>query len=330
MVKHVVQRTFDEVNVEYVDGSTKIESIEDIKCTTRRKELVCQKVLISIEIIQTNQTESDVELILLRSINQAINEGELIFPMEKGVILGLGIEEKNIGVNWKVPILACASVVLFISSLIFTVMRKSHRDDQMLLGSNKDSNLFLGELMQSDAVSLKIRTDRSTTNHQAKDTEQGSSTCSSSDKSHPFSDVSRASSNSSTSSNAESAPGNTLNEYDEEFSSIVEGANNNPFSLQSIASSSIDDAISLSSTITPGKSMNLMVYEQSGESSCDSLDSYVKTGLAPDDCDGWLSTVKENEYGTSILHVSSLNEVINKNAVQIGKGASQSVLKSYD
>ena len=72
-------------------------------------------------------------------------------------------------------------------------------------------------------------------------------------------------------------------------------------------------------TITPGESPNVMVYEQSGGSSYDSLDNYVKTRLSLDNYDDWLSTVAESDDEFSKSDVSSLSEVVHDATAPIGK-----------
>ena len=214
---------------------------------------------------------------------------------------GLGTGDEITSADWKLPILVCASAVGLIVSLIFAVVRKVHREQENKLSLNNNEELFVGELMESDVNSLKLRY---TSENENGDIEQGasSSTCSSS---HPFSDVvSQASSNNSnTSSSPHSIDGN-----DREFSSMVEVANANPFSLQSVASSSMEGTISPNLTITPGKSSpDMMVYEQSCSSS-DSLDNIVKSKLTLDTYD-WLSAVDESsEEEHSKSDLSSFDE----------------------
>lgn len=349
VVKDVVQKVFYEEDAVYVDGSIRIDNIQDVECANLSSDLICQNVIATIDVIAGNQTKEDIELTFLQGITEALNSGEFVFPMESGVILvneagvasagsvndvptvgykpseggfggfpGLGRQEEEESSNWKVPMLACASVVVLVASLVFAVVRKSHRDDQNKLVNNSDNgDMFIGELMENDTGAFKRGGDGApNAGNQAGDIERGSaSTCSSSDPSNPFSDVvSKQSSNSSTSSSPEDSPGNTTNEDAGEFS-----ANTNPFSLQSVASLSMEGTMSPNPTITPGESPNVMVYEQSGDSSCDSLDNYVKNRLCLDNYDDWLSTVAESEDEFSKSDVSSLDEVVHDATAPIGK-----------
>ena len=280
---------------------------------------------------------------------------------------GLGVEEESVNnVNWKVPMLTCASVIIVVSSLIFAVVRKSHREDQNKLVNNyEDDDLFVGELMENDPGSFKRSGDGHSGNNPLDDIEQGSSTCGSSDPSNSFSDavpdlfigeliendpgslnrsdgdgqsgnnasggieqgssacsssypsnpysdvVSKASTNSSIPSSPEESPGNhTKSKEDEELPS---------FSLQSVASSSMDGTMSPNPTITPSECSDVLVYEHSDGSTCDSLGNDVRTRLSLDDYDVWLSTVAESEDEISKSDTSSLNEVMNDDITPIGK-----------
>lgn len=339
VANNVIESEFSKGDVSFVDGSVEIKSIQDVECATRADEMSCQDVVTTIEVAHANQTKEEIELAFLSGLSDAFNEGELIFPMDSGLILvneagvatgtvvndvpnvgykpmeggfggfpGLGLEEESTSVNWKVPMLACASVVVFVASLIFAVVRKSHREDRnKLINSNQNDDLFIGELMESDAGTLKISSERQTPPNPAGDIERGSaSTCSSSDPSNPFSDVvSKASNNSSPTSSPGTSSGGSDNN-DGVFSSMVESANTNPFSLQSVASSSMDGTMSPNPTITPGESPCMNVYEPSG-SSGDSIDNYVKTRLSLEDYDDWLSAVAESEDEFSKSDVSSLS-----------------------
>jgi hypothetical protein len=356
VVKDVVQEVFYEEDAVYVDGSIRIDNIQDVECANLSSDLVCQNVVTTIDVIVGNQTKEDIKLTFLQGITEALNAGEFAFPTESGVILvdeagvassgsvndvptvgykpseggfggfpGLGLqeEEESTEANWKVPMLACASVVVFVASLVFAVVRKSHREDQnKLINNGNNDDMFIGELMENDTGAFKRGGDGApNAGNPAGDIERGSaSTCSSSDPSNPFSDViSKHSSNSSTPSSPEESPGNTTSEDAGEFSSMVNGANTNPFSLQSVASSSMEGTMSPNPTITPGESPNVMVYEQSGGSSYDSLDNYVKTRLSLDNYDDWLSTVAESDDEFSKSDVSSLSEVVHDATAPIGK-----------
>ena len=221
---------------------------------------------------------------------------------------GLGMEEESVGGSWKVPMLACASVVVFVTSLVFVAVRRSHgEDEQQLVYPDKDDDLFIGELMESDTGLHQVIRNRLSASNRTGDIEQASSTCSSSAPSNPFSDVisksSSKSSNISTTSSSVGSPGTSNNE---EFASMINSANSNPFSLRSVASSSLD-GVSPNPTLTPRESPNVMIYEQNCGSSADSLDNYVKTKLNLDDYDDWLSTVAESEDEYSKSDVSSLS-----------------------
>lgn len=357
VVKDVIESEFGE-DITFVDGSARIETVKDVDCTTRIDNLVCQIILTTVDIIvMRNQTKQHIEQAFLDGITEALDDGDVIFPLESGLILvnkagaatgnnsvsdvpnvgfkpsegglggfpGLGIEEESPDVKWKVPMLAIASVIVFVVPLVFAVVRKSHRDDSnQLIKNTKDDDLFIGELIENDG-SLKRSGDRANGNNPAGDIEQGSSTCSSSDPSNPFSVVlPKHSSNSSTSSSPENSPGNTINTNDDgEFASMVHDANNEPFSLQSVASSSMNETMSPNltitpHTITPSSSSDVMVYEQSG-SSCDSLDSHTKTRLSLDNYDDWLSKTAENEDELSKSDVSLLSEVISDGIAPICK-----------
>ena len=249
------------------------------------------------KLVQVDAAEEDVLVSAVPDAGYKISEEGF------GGFHGLGTSDE-ITEDWKLPILLCASAVGLVVSLIFVVVRKGHREQENNLSLNNDEELFVGELMETDANSLKIIP---TSDNETGDIEQGasSSTCSSSGgQSNTFSDVvSKASSNSS---NTPSSP-RSIDSNDRDFSSMVEGANTNPFSLQSVATSSMEGTLSPSLTITPGKSPDVMVYEQSCSSS-DSLDNIAKSKLTLDTYD-WLSVVDESsEEELSKSDLSSFGE----------------------
>ena len=250
------------------------------------------------KLVQVDAAEEDVLVSAVPDAGYKISEEGF------GGFHGLGTSDE-VTEDWKVPILLCASAVGLVVSLIFVVVRKGHREQENNLSLNNDEELFVGELMETDANSLKIIP---TSDNETGDIEQGasSSTCSSSGgQSNTFSDVvSKASSNSS---NTPSSP-RSIDSNDRDFSSMVEGANTNPFSLQSVATSSMEGTLSPSLTITPGKSSpDVMVYEQSCSSS-DSLDNIAKSKLTLDTYD-WLSVVDESsEEELSKSDLSSFGE----------------------
>lgn len=218
-----------------------------------------------------------------------------------------GVKEESDSGSWKVPILASASVVVLITTMLFVAVRKSHDEhEQQLLYPDKDNDLFVGELMENDTPHQVTRSRQSASNRTG-DIEQGSSTCSSSAPSTTFSDVvSKGSSKSSVISTTTSSLDSSGTSNNEEFTSMVNSANDNPFSLRSVASTSLEGA-SPNPTLTLRDSPNVMVYEQSSSSSADSLDNYVKTKLNLADYDNWLSTVSESEDEYSKSDVSSLS-----------------------
>ncbi|KAL7520378.1 hypothetical protein ACHAWX_005104 [Stephanocyclus meneghinianus] len=339
VVKNVVEDLVDgNGTVVYVDGSIGIDSISDVECAIQTENrLVCQFVLSTIDLMIVNHSKTEIELSFVDSLTEALRDGNPIFPMESGlIIVDVGdtgfkpadvvklatdnVSESNVG--WKIPLLASASILAVIGSVLFALLRRNHGDDenkQLEKHSMTEGDVFIGELMENDSFALKLTNNRSARENSAiQDLERGTASTSSSAPSHTFSDLSnRSSVNSCTSS---SSPGCSSSSSDVTFASMVQKINTNPFSLQSNASSSCGSSSPVDN-LTPGKSPGLAfgqspggdTYNSNSNEQCeprDTIDKYVKTRLSLDHYDHWLSTVAESEDEFSRSDVSSLSEAV--------------------
>eukprot|EP00804_Cyclotella_cryptica_P000082 CCRYP_013719-RB/>CCRYP_013719-RB protein AED:0.11 eAED:0.11 QI:361/0.85/0.87/1/0.85/0.87/8/538/917 len=337
VVRNVTENLFDgNRTVVYVEGSFAIDSMSDVECAVQTaNHVVCQYVLSTLHLMLVNQSKTEIELSFLDGLTEALHEDKPFFRIESGLIFvnvgnagfkPVDVEEVNGyasgdvsqgNVQWKIPLLASASIMAVIGSILFAFLRRSHGKDenkQLEKQSMSEGDVFIGQLMENDSFTFKLTNSRSAGDNTIQDLERGTASTSSSAPSNSFSDVSNTSSARSCASS--SSPGYSSSSSDETFASMVKNTNTNPFSLHSNASSSCGSSSPVGN-LTPGKSPGLAfgqspggdIYNIGSFDQCesqDTLDQYVKTRLSLDNYDDWLSTVAESEDEFSRSDVSSL------------------------